>query len=116
MRQDATDDRPASAENRRWSPALVPVGLARPAAALDECAPVLFVRRGAHHRGARGGIRRRAHVLRANEFSGRAADRRAAAEAGSLAELAGRMATADAFNGYIELLRYADDPTVRDRG
>jgi len=52
----------------------------------------------------------------ADEFSGRAADRRAAAEAGSLAELAGRMATADAFNGYIELLRYADDPTVRDRG
>jgi hypothetical protein len=46
-------------------------------------------------------------------FTGQAADRRGAAEAQSLARLSGRLATADAYNAYLEMLRYAADPAVR---
>ncbi|MBF6601183.1 MAG: cache domain-containing protein [Dehalococcoidia bacterium] len=51
----------------------------------------------------------------ADEFSRRAADARAATEATSLARLTGRLATADAYDTYLEMLRYADDPSVRAR-
>ncbi len=46
------------------------------------------------------------------EFSGRAADGRAANEAMSFAEHSSRLATGDAFDGYIQILRYADDPIL----
>jgi len=48
-------------------------------------------------------------------FSGRAADNRAANEAASFAEHSARIATGEAFDGYIQMLRYADDPTLRSR-
>ena len=48
----------------------------------------------------------------AQEFSGRAADTRASNEAMSFAEHSSRLATGDAFDGYIQILRYADDPIV----
>ena len=50
----------------------------------------------------------------AREFSGRAADRRAAEEATSLARHSATLATGDAFDGYLQILRYAEDPAVRD--
>src|SRR6185437_12819290 len=49
----------------------------------------------------------------ADEFSHRAVDQRAATEATSLAKLTGQLATADTYNTYLEMLRYADDPAVR---
>ena len=51
----------------------------------------------------------------ADEFSRRAVDQRAAAEATSLATLTGRLATGDAYETYLEMLRYADDPRVHNR-
>lgn len=51
----------------------------------------------------------------ADEFSRRAVDERAAAEAGSLAELSGHLATGDSYQTYLEMLRYADDPRVHNR-
>lgn len=51
----------------------------------------------------------------ASTFSARAADRRAADEAQSLAHLGSRLATGDAFDGYIQILRYAEDPVLNDR-
>ena len=48
----------------------------------------------------------------AREFSGGAADGRAANEAMSFAEHSSRLATGDAFDGYIQILRYADDPIL----
>ncbi len=48
----------------------------------------------------------------AQEFSGRAADTRASNEAMSFAEHSSRLATGDAFDGYIQILRYADDPII----
>jgi hypothetical protein len=50
----------------------------------------------------------------ARQFSERAADRRAANEAASFAQHSATLATGDAFEGYIEMLRYAGDPTVHD--
>lgn len=52
----------------------------------------------------------------ADAFSHRAVDQRAAAEAGSLSTLTARLATGDAFNTYLEMLRYAEDPAVRESG
>ncbi|HEX5479401.1 MAG TPA: hypothetical protein VFY79_06730 [Dehalococcoidia bacterium] len=52
----------------------------------------------------------------ADAFSHRAVDQRAAAEADSLSTLTARLATGDAFNTYLEMLRYAEDPAVRDSG
>ena len=52
----------------------------------------------------------------ADAFSHRAVDQRAAAEADSLSTLTARLATGDAFNTYLEMLRYAEDPAVRDGG
>ena len=49
----------------------------------------------------------------AREFTRRAADKRAANEAQSFAEHSGRLATGDAFAGYLQMLRYADDPILR---
>src|SRR5581483_3119169 len=49
-------------------------------------------------------------------FSGRATDNRAANEAASFAAHSARIATGEAFDGYIQMLRYADDPTLRSRG
>lgn len=51
----------------------------------------------------------------AQEFSGRAADTRASNEAMSFAEHSSRLATGDAFDGYIQILRYADDPILNTR-
>jgi hypothetical protein len=51
----------------------------------------------------------------ADEFSHRAVDQRAATEAGSLADLAGHLATGDAYQTYLEMLRYAADPRVHNR-
>lgn len=48
----------------------------------------------------------------AQEFSGRAADTRASNEAMSFAEHSSMLATGDAFDGYIQILRYADDPIL----
>jgi hypothetical protein len=48
----------------------------------------------------------------AREFSGRAADTRASSEAMSFAQHSSRLATGDAFDGYIQILRYADDPIL----
>ena len=48
----------------------------------------------------------------AQEFSGRAADTRASNEAMSFAEHSSMLATGDAFDGYIQILRYADDPVL----
>ena len=48
----------------------------------------------------------------AREFSGRATDTRASNEAMSFAEHSAQLATGDAFNGYIQILRYAEDPVV----
>ncbi len=48
----------------------------------------------------------------AQEFSGRAADSRASNESMSFAEHSSRLATGDAFDGYIQILRYADDPIL----
>jgi hypothetical protein len=44
---------------------------------------------------------------------GDASRARASAEANSYAEHSGWLATGDAFGGYIQLLRYADDPEIR---
>ncbi|MEX2247415.1 MAG: cache domain-containing protein [Dehalococcoidia bacterium] len=52
----------------------------------------------------------------AREFSGRAVNSRAADEARSLADHSASLATGDAFDGYLQILRYAEDPAVRDRG
>ncbi len=49
------------------------------------------------------------------QFSRRAADTRASSEATSFAAHSGTLATGDAFNGYIEMLRYADDPVVHSK-
>jgi hypothetical protein len=51
----------------------------------------------------------------ARTFSHRAADERAAEEATSFAAHSSLLATGDAFNGYLQILAYADDPFVRDR-
>ncbi len=51
----------------------------------------------------------------ARAFSGRAADSRASNEAMSFAEHSSRLATDDAFDGYIQILRYADDPILNTR-
>ncbi|HYM16094.1 MAG TPA: hypothetical protein VEZ14_11090 [Dehalococcoidia bacterium] len=48
----------------------------------------------------------------AQQFSRRAADTRASNEAKSFAQHSGTLATGDAFDGYIEMLRFADDPVV----
>jgi hypothetical protein len=48
----------------------------------------------------------------AREMEGQSAQRRAVEEATSLSQESGRAATADAFAGYIQLLRDADDPLV----
>jgi len=52
----------------------------------------------------------------ARQFSERASDKRAVNEAGSFAQHSATLGTGDAFEGYIEMLRYANDPTVRDQG
>ncbi len=49
----------------------------------------------------------------AREFTRRASDARASEEAASLAKQNTFTATGEAFNGYIQMLRYADDPIVR---
>lgn len=49
----------------------------------------------------------------ARVFTGRAADDRASGEAQSFARTSGTTATGEAYAGYIEILRYADDPLVR---
>lgn len=49
----------------------------------------------------------------ARQFSGTATDARAADEAQSFAQHSSRLATGDAFDGYIQILRFADDPAVR---
>ncbi len=49
----------------------------------------------------------------AREFTSRAADRRGADEAASLAQHSARLATGDSFNGYLQILKYAEDPIVR---
>jgi hypothetical protein len=46
---------------------------------------------------------------------GRAAEDRASTEAASYAEHSGLLATGDAFGGYIQLLRYADDGEIRSK-
>lgn len=51
--------------------------------------------------------------LGAREFTRRAADARAAEEARSFAQHSSLLATGDAFNGYLQILRYADDDIVR---
>ncbi|MDE3095295.1 MAG: cache domain-containing protein [Chloroflexota bacterium] len=51
----------------------------------------------------------------ADTFSRRAVDQRAATEAGSLAAVTAHLATGDAFNTYMEMLRYAEDPRVHQR-
>jgi hypothetical protein len=51
----------------------------------------------------------------ARTFSGRAAEERAAGEAASFASHSGLLATGDAFEGYLQLLRYAEDPAVSTR-
>jgi hypothetical protein len=48
----------------------------------------------------------------AQEFSGGAADARASNEAMSFAAHSSRLATGDAFDGYIQILGYADDPVL----
>ena len=48
----------------------------------------------------------------ADEFSGRAADTRASGEAMSFAEHSSTLATGDAFDGYVQILSYADDPIL----
>lgn len=48
----------------------------------------------------------------ARKFTGDAADTRASEEANSLARLSAFSATGDAFDGYLQILRYADDPIV----
>jgi len=49
----------------------------------------------------------------ARTFTRRAADERAAEEAASFATHSSLLATGDAFNGYLQILRYSDDPVVR---
>jgi hypothetical protein len=51
----------------------------------------------------------------AREFSGRAADTRASNEAQSFASHSSTLATGDAFDGYIQILRDADDPVVSSK-
>jgi hypothetical protein len=51
----------------------------------------------------------------ARTFTSRAADDRAAQEAASFAMHSSLLATGDAFNGYLQILRYSDDPVVRVR-
>jgi len=51
----------------------------------------------------------------ARTFTGRAADERAANEATSFAAHSGKLATGDAFDGYIQILRYAEDPVLTAR-
>ncbi len=51
----------------------------------------------------------------ARQFSGRAADTRAANEAASFAAHSSALATGDAFDGYIQILRFAEDPIVRSK-
>lgn len=48
-------------------------------------------------------------------FSERAADDRASGEARSFAQHSGTTATGEAYAGYLQILRYADDPLVRTR-
>ncbi len=52
----------------------------------------------------------------ADEFSGRAADTRASGEAMSFAEHSSTLATGDAFDGYVQILRYADDSILNTYG
>jgi hypothetical protein len=47
------------------------------------------------------------------KFIDRASEERAAAEADSLAQHSAQLATGDAFSGYLQILRYAEDPQVR---
>jgi hypothetical protein len=49
----------------------------------------------------------------AGTFNRRAADTRASSEASSFAEHSGTLATGEAFAGYIQILRDAEDPVVR---
>lgn len=49
------------------------------------------------------------------QFSERAADSRASNEAMSFAAYSSRVATGDAFDGYIQILRYADDPVINNK-
>ncbi len=49
----------------------------------------------------------------ARKFTRDAADTRASEEANSLASQSTFSATGDAFNGYLQMLRYAEDPVVR---
>ncbi len=51
----------------------------------------------------------------ARKFTRDAADTRASEEARSLASASAYTATGDAFNGYLQMLRYADDPIVVSR-
>jgi hypothetical protein len=51
----------------------------------------------------------------AGAFNRRAADARASNEASSFAEHSGTLATGDAFAGYIQILRDAEDPVVRTK-
>lgn len=51
----------------------------------------------------------------AGTFNKRAADTRAANEASSFAQHSSTLATGDAFAGYIQILRDAEDPVVRGR-
>ena len=51
----------------------------------------------------------------ARRFTGHAANVRASNEASSFAAHSGKLATGDAFDGYIQILRYAEDPVVAAR-
>lgn len=51
----------------------------------------------------------------ARQFTRRAADTRASMEAESFAKHSSTIATGDAFNGYLQMLRYADDPVLRSK-
>lgn len=49
----------------------------------------------------------------ARTFTSRAAEERAAAESMSFATHSSLLATGDAFSGYVQILRYSEDPVVR---
>jgi hypothetical protein len=51
----------------------------------------------------------------ARSFTSRAADTRASEEARSFAQHSAYLATGDAFSGYLQMLRYADDPALRSK-
>ncbi len=51
----------------------------------------------------------------AREFTRRAGDTRASEEAASFAQHSAYLATGDAFAGYLQMLRYADDPALRSQ-